>query len=162
NPRLDRSVARVLDRCLAHDPAQRPTARELADCLRRALTLRPLVARTVKAHPTAQTGVVAVALYALLLTLFGMAQADPANVRRFQVGEQAYRAGRYTEAVAHFDRVLELEGPSARVLFARGRAHYRRGELDRAINDLEDAARLGKDGKAYAALATCFLLPGPR
>jgi tetratricopeptide (TPR) repeat protein len=162
NPGLDRAVARVLDRCLAHDPARRPSARELAEALRRALTPPSRAVRAVRAHPRALTGVAAAALTALGLTLFGLAQAGPAHVRSLQAGQQAYRAGGYAEAAGHFSRVLELEGPSARVLYARGRAHYRLGKYDRAIIDLLDARERGKDGKTYAALATCYLPDGQR
>ncbi len=156
NAQLDRAVAQLLDRCLSLDPNQRPTAHELAEAFRRAQSVPRRAVRSMRAHARTLLGVAAVTLFALLYTLLAPLFAAP-----LEAGEQAYREGHYQDAVKHFSEVLKQEGASARVLFARGRAYVRLGELDDALRDFKAADELGKDGKVKAALGTLYLAPGP-
>jgi tetratricopeptide (TPR) repeat protein len=83
----------------------------------------------------------------------------PPAAEHWQVGLAELREGRNREAAWHFTRVLNAEGPSARVLFARGVARYRMKEFAQALEDLTEADRMGRDGKVKAALGICLVQP---
>jgi len=50
--------------------------------------------------------------------------------------------GRYEDAIANFDRVLELHPNNARALGDRGCAYMKLGEWEKALADLEKAVEL--------------------
>jgi serine/threonine protein kinase/Flp pilus assembly protein TadD len=156
---VDGAVARLLDRCLSADTEQRPSARELAEALSRALTLPRRVARSARRNRWPLAGAAALVLCGALFGLFGPARSSPARVDHWGLGTAALREGRHGEAVQHFTSVLNSEGASARVLFARGVARYRMKDFAQALEDLTEADSMGKDGKIKAALGICHVQP---
>jgi serine/threonine protein kinase len=159
NAEVGQGLGRQLDRCLSPDPDERPTAAVLAEALRRAFTFPHRAARAVRLHRRALVGVAALILGAVLFGLLRPSRTLPAHALHFQAGEVAARQGRHAEAVEHFTSTLKSEGPSARVLFARGLALYRMQEMERALADWRKADGLSKDGKVKAALAACCVWP---
>jgi tetratricopeptide (TPR) repeat protein len=59
-----------------------------------------------------------------------------------QQGYQALRQRRYQDAVAAFDRVVEIRPAGAKLLINRGQAWAMLRDVDRALADFEQAARL--------------------
>lgn len=78
----------------------------------------------------------------LLLTasvLRGFAAAPDAV---FESANRAFGAGKYTEAIAEYEKITRENGYSVPVLFNLGNAYYRAGHLGEAILNYERALRL--------------------
>src|SRR5205823_5386937 len=93
NAEIDRPLAALIERCLAHNANERPSAAELAAELRRGLTLRRRMRRWL-----ARRARVAAVTLALLLTLAvsvtaTLALRPPFSVRQLQHGQTLYRQG---------------------------------------------------------------------
>jgi serine/threonine protein kinase len=138
NPRLDPAVARLLDRCLAEDPARRPSARELADALRDALSLPRRLVAWLRGRRKALFGAAAVALFALLVPLFAPLPGRSRPAERAALPAPAS------------PRQLAADQ------FARGRDLFRLGKMDEARSAFFEADRLAPDGKVKAALAASY------
>lgn len=156
NPRVDYKLARLVERCLAYEPADRPQSpSELATGLRRALSWRRRTARWGARHRRRVAAVVGVLAVMAGLTVYAFAQRPPYSVREFQAGLATYRQGDYQGAVERFNRSLAAAPGSADVLFARGRAHQQFGALDLALADYHAAARIADEGTTHACIGYC-------
>lgn len=74
-----------------------------------------------------------------------MADAAPAAADAKEIakkGEDAYNKGEYEEAVNHFKRAIEVNGPTATLLYDLGNAYYKSGNEGEARLCLERAKRL--------------------
>jgi tetratricopeptide (TPR) repeat protein len=163
NPRVDPAVARVVDRCLLFDPERRlASARVLADTLRGRLSLGQRLKRRLTG-PRVRLCAAAVLLAAGICTVHHFVTAEPRNALHLRQAREAYARHEFARAAEEFSRVLDLEGDSAAVRFARGRALLGLGKMLAAHEDFRRADELagGKDGKVKAALAySCTALPG--
>ncbi|MFO7654487.1 MAG: tetratricopeptide repeat protein [Candidatus Krumholzibacteriia bacterium] len=65
-------------------------------------------------------------------------------------------AGRHEEAIASFDRLMELEGESYRALFSQGRACFHLGRYDDALARYEKALEHQETANAYNAMGLVF------
>jgi serine/threonine protein kinase len=115
-PGLDRGAARLIERCLAPDPAARPaSAAELAAGLRgasrRGGRWRWLVAAT----------------FAVLVAGAGWLRLADPGAGDYALGRQAFQAGSYDQADQHFSRALAADAGDLRCRFARGCARLRQG-----------------------------------
>ena len=63
----------------------------------------------------------------------------------FNKGSDAYRNGEYDEAISFYLRSIELD-PAAAAYYNLGNAYYDQGNLTKAIQSFEKAARLGHKG----------------
>ena len=77
----------------------------------------------------------------ILAPLTGWCQLDQA-VRHFERGNEQYREGNYTEALASYREALNSRYESAALYFNMGNAYYRLDELGQAIRYYERARRL--------------------
>src|SRR5262249_20191095 len=145
NPRVGRSVARLLERCLAFEPEHRPrSAAEAAAVLRQYLARSRRLRRWVARHALALVAAVALLLVAGLgfaLRLPSLAATD-----WLERGLECYRHGDYERAVEHFSRGLEADPGSSSALFARGRAYQLQGLWVQALESYRLADRLAPDG----------------
>jgi serine/threonine protein kinase/Flp pilus assembly protein TadD len=131
-PGLDRAAARLIERCLAFDPARRPAdATELAEGLQAAFRPARRLRRWAIHRRWWLAGaacLVAVAAPAATYWAPGVADrpASPGEVvedvprRAYAAGVRAFRAGKYDEAGRHFSRALETDAQDLRSRFARG------------------------------------------
>jgi tetratricopeptide (TPR) repeat protein len=161
NPDVDQRLARLVERCLAWGPQDRPaSAAALAADLRSCLSPLGRARRWVGRHRRA---VLAAALAGLLVLLTGAylwSLRDPYAVRRLNRGLDDYRQGEYARAVECFTDALQADPRLARALFARGRAYQRLGAADKgnfglALGDFQRADELTPSGKIKACLGYC-------
>lgn len=145
NPHVDRQLARLIERCLAFAPEQRPqSAAELAAALRQSLSRRRRGWRWAARHRRLLAGVLVLALGAGAGAGYQSTRPDPQLRLRWEAGLAAHDRERYGDAAAHFDWLLRATPGEPRLLFARGRA--RLGEAmrlwargDNAWNRFRDA-----------------------
>jgi tetratricopeptide (TPR) repeat protein len=157
NPQVDRPLARLIQRCLAFAPQERPqSARELATALRAGLSRRRRAARWLGRHRRLATIVVLLGTILAVLGGYALAVRDPYAVRAQRAGIACYREGRYSEALAHLNGALAENPGSAEALFARGRTFQRLGDFTLAFKDYEAAAGLAQDGPTWAGTGYCL------
>ncbi len=153
NRDLDPWQARIIQRCLAFDPAQRfQSAAELGAALRRSLSRPRRSYRWVMRHGLSLAVAAAVTLTVGAALGIGMKQRQPYPVRELQAGIEADRRGDYQEAVKHCNLALDADPHWSEALFLRGRAHQRQGAFDNAVNDYMQAAQFSNDGRILAAI----------
>lgn len=78
-----------------------------------------------------------------LLFLPSMSQANGDEAQRhFDAGEGLFKKRLYEQAIAEYDKVIELGVRSARIYVNRGEAYRRNGQIDRAILDYNKALEI--------------------
>jgi tetratricopeptide (TPR) repeat protein len=179
NPEVDAGLSRLVEGCLAYDPAGRPqSAAELAAGLRRCLAPPRRLRRWSLRHPriaVAAALVLGLGLFAALGALgasrpgrqgvAGVAQPwllSPA-ARAYNRGQEAYRRGDFAQAADDFTQALEAD-PKMRTaaLFARGRAYQQRGDqedfkyFNLALADFVLVEQLAPEGKVNACMGYCY------
>ncbi|MCB1095779.1 MAG: tetratricopeptide repeat protein [Verrucomicrobiae bacterium] len=87
---------------------------------------------------------------ALLLAslLIAATAAQGANVSAYALvekGNAAYQAGRYDEALKHYNEASVANPESAELYFNRGTVHYQKGDYEAASKAFADAAVRGKE-----------------
>lgn len=158
NPKIDPVLARLVQRCLAFEPSDRPrSAAELAANLRRTLSWPNRVRHWLKCHPRATATALATVLAVSLSAGWVVAHMDPYSVRALKRGHAEFRHGNYSQAALHFTRSLERDR-NAETLLARGRAHLKLSDLESALADFKAAHEMAADGRIKAALAYCLSL----
>jgi tetratricopeptide (TPR) repeat protein len=142
NPQVDHSVAQVIERCLAFEPAGRPSAAEVRDAFRRRLkrkrrlrAVRLLLGAAVIVLVTGATGSYFFRTGPLL-----------------EQGLTAYRQGRDDQAIRFLNRALNADPENLEALWTRGRIWKRRGEFDLAFGDFLMADRV----RASPLIKTCI------
>ncbi len=131
--------------------------------------LRPRISfvTRVRALATHRPRTVAALLVSGLLAVPALALALSGGLlgTELERGREAYRQGRYEQAVVHFDRALATDPNDAQGWFARGLAYQKLGQSDRrnyahAAADFEGAWRLDPQGKSKACLGYCLQARG--
>jgi serine/threonine protein kinase/Tfp pilus assembly protein PilF len=186
--RLDASVTRLLESCLAFAPADRPqSANELASLLRRALSPAQRARRAAREHlRVVCAGGVALLVVAIAVAgSLGWTYREPYSQRQWQQGALAYRQGDYVQALQALDRALGADPAARPALVMRGRTHiqlallcserardaadseekvrlhFEKGQhLASAARDLGRANELESSGPTIALLGYCFNLQG--
>jgi hypothetical protein len=130
NPRVPRSLARVVEWCLAADPRQRPTAEQLRHALDHHL------GRWVRRFRWLLGGVVLAS--GLVAWQYWPGPASPGG------GPQP------TEPAA-----IAPTPSTPKDLFERGRERLKAGDVASAAKDIDDAHRMRPDGPSTALLAYC-------
>jgi eukaryotic-like serine/threonine-protein kinase len=161
NPQVDRPLARIIERCLALSPRDRPpSAGELASTLRQNLSWRRRLCRWAGRHRRLATGAALALALVAALVVYAWATRDPYSVRQQRLGSASYRQGRYREAIEHLSRALEDDPGSAALHFARGRAFQRLGDFNLAIADYYASPKRDADGPTLASEGYCYCLQG--
>jgi serine/threonine protein kinase/Tfp pilus assembly protein PilF len=151
NPRVDRELARIIERCLANDPAARfSSAEELAEALRR---------RSARQRRNGRLRNILIAscmAIALIVAGGGLAAREAAERGRLsREAAVAYKDGQYQQAVQTLNRLLKADPINARAFYGRGRAHQRLGNMAAALADFQKADNLAPDGQTKACIAFC-------
>jgi tetratricopeptide (TPR) repeat protein len=156
NPRVNRRISRLLDRCLSFRPEDRPqSAAELVDGLRKCLSRPQRLRRWAYLHARLLVASTLVSLLAASLGGYWLVPKEPYSVRQFHKGMDLFHLGRYSEAIACFNQVDLLDPKNANVQFARGRTFQRLGQFDAAGAAYLAADELRPEGKAKALQAYC-------
>ncbi len=162
NPAVDRSLARLVESCLAHDPRDRPqSAADLATALRACLSPPRRAWRWAGRHSWAVLTSALVLLTTLATAGLLWSARSPYAVRELNRGLDAYRQGEDGRAVEHFTEALRADPYLTRAVFARGRAYQRLGEANGdnfglALADYQRADRLAPDGRTRACMGYCL------
>jgi tetratricopeptide (TPR) repeat protein len=150
NPKVSRAVAQLIERCLAFDPAKRPDAATLAAGLRRHFARPRWSARR-------RAALLAASLLVVVATAGVLAVSSPSPERDFRRGQEALRAGDWSEADRYFDRVLQADPSRADAWFAAGRGRLAQGEISSALRFFEEAdRRRHRDGPTKDCLVYCL------
>jgi serine/threonine protein kinase len=171
NPRVNKPLARLIERCLAAKPADRPqSAAELSAALRRTRPLRSRARRWIAGHGRFLAAASILVLAAGAAGAFGAynlsakKSGDPHELAK--QGRESYRLGRYDLAVEAFDAALETDKDNPDLFFARGRAYQQMNDVDAALRSYEAADKRYLDagdptkrhGAICAARAYCLNL----
>src|SRR5262249_23777999 len=99
NPEVDSQLASVVERCLGHDPEERPqSAREVAASLRRCLSRRGRLRRWAAVRRKTVIGAALVSLAACVALVHALMTRAPYSEREFQRGLDAYARADYESA----------------------------------------------------------------
>ena len=162
NQDVDRSLAHLIERCLAFHPHQRPTnAEELANALRAGRSTGRRVRRWTRRHYVMTLGAAASIVAGSMAIGYHWATRAPYDVRTFNRAGEAFEGGDYLAAEAHLDRVIAAGGSNdllADALFWRARARLKLGRNLEAIKDLKLAVSLRPDGRTHACLGYAYAL----
>jgi Flp pilus assembly protein TadD len=158
---MDSALSGLIQRCLAMDAKDRPTAAEVASTLRKSLRPTPRTKRWLARHPAKAVAAVTLLLAVGLGSIGLAAMRQPYGERQLDSGMRMYREGQYAQAVQHFSEVLRADPGNADALFARGRAYQQLGASDGekytlAMNDYMEADKRNPDGRSKAALGCCL------
>lgn len=153
HPEIDPSLARLIDQCLAADPAQRPTS--AAAALNR---LRSPTSRLLRAARSPVVALLGAALVhvAVLAAVFPLPGQGPSDLER---GHRAFERGQYEQALKHYERAVEADDEDADACRARGLTHLKLARRDQshfgeAAADLTHADILRSKAQPEADLST--------
>jgi Tfp pilus assembly protein PilF len=160
NPEVPHRMARLVERCLAFNPDDRPqTASAVRAEMRHCYSARKRAMQFMASRP----GRVAVTAAAIGLfsaaTWMATAQATPSTVQRNYRAEglAAMAEGRYAEAIPPLMSASQSVPDDGEVWLALGRAHIAQGEWRTAREDLQRATSLRPEhGPAQATLGWCL------
>jgi eukaryotic-like serine/threonine-protein kinase len=152
---IDASLARLIERCLAFDPAQRPTARQLAKMLHGQLQPHRRLARAVARRPRRAAAALVLSL-ALVSGAVAYGVTRPsADERAYQDGVTAYLEGRYEKAEEHLNRAVVMKPNEVRYRYARARTWQQLGDVKREYAGMAaaeyDAAEAIQSDSRHAA-----------
>ena len=157
NPQVEKRMARLIESCLAFEPAQRPqTARQLAAALRRELAPSKRGWRWVVRHRWLVLSALAVWAAMLLAGAAYLALRPPYDVREYQRGLAYYQAGKYPLALDSLNNALRVKPNSSATRLARAQTHQRLGDFHLAFEDYQAADRLAPNPITKACKAYCL------
>lgn len=101
-------------------------------------------------------------LFCLILLPFFSASADVKSAQViFEKGNKSYEEGNFTEAVRHYDEILNLGVKNFKVFYNLGNAYFRQNHLGKAIVNYRRALLLeprDEDAQANLSFAKLFTL----
>lgn len=154
NPQITSRLAGVIERCLAPNAKDRfGSAAELASALRRCRSVPERVRGWAGRKRKLLAGAFAALAAGVVLLSTVLVLREPPSRRHYRDGVQAYRAGQYIQAVESFNKALADSDNAAAVLFGRGWAHLRNGQVQWALGDFEKADKLAGNGRTKASIA---------
>jgi len=160
NGNIDPSLARLVDRCLAFDAADRPqTARELASELRRCLVQSRRVKRWVRSHRWLVTAAAAAMIFVLGAAAHRVVNAPTPAEYAFDQGKAAYQHGDYAGANQRFTESLDYGGKWWQTWYLRGLARQHLRDYGAALDDYQAAMQLHPTPIIKARIADCFCRP---
>ncbi len=81
---------------------------------------------------------------------------NPDVDRRMEAGGEAMNAGRYDEALRHFNRVIEIDPSFAEGWNRRATLHYLMGQFDASVRDIQET--LVREPRHFGALSGLGLI----
>jgi serine/threonine protein kinase len=163
NPMVDPGGARIIERCLAFDPKDRPrNAQELAAALGRQLSPSGKARRWVSLNASFLLIATILGMAGIAGGIYGLIPKEPYGVRQLHLGWNSYHHGRFEEAIQYLDRSIEADPTMTEAVLARARSFQGLGRLESAIVDFQRADELtgGRDGRVKAGLGYCLNLGG--
>jgi len=166
NPDVDRTLAQLIEDCLAFDVGARPiSAALLAAEFHQYLALPARLRRVVARRPK-QTAVLAAILFlAVGAAAAAVATQDSPDARAYKEGRTAYLTGDFARAEKRFDQALRdstTDKARRKYLLARGAAVLRQGEADddsskisHAQADFVEVNKQQTDGPTLARIGYC-------
>jgi tetratricopeptide (TPR) repeat protein len=149
----------LLERCLAWEQGDRPSAAELAAALKQQFAPAARLRRWAVRRPLAAASVACVLVLAAGAAGWSAANRDPAVTRAYTRGVAAYQAGHFAEADRHFDAALGSDPDHVASWYARGRARLAQGNVSLALTCFEEAnRRRPNDPRTLACLAYGYAL----
>lgn len=156
NRQVDSRIRRLLDKCLAFRPEERPqTASELARALRRSLSRRQRFQRWAKLNARLLVECCALGVGLTALGTYWVIPKGPYSIRQFNKGMELYRAGKYEEASEYFNRAIHQDARFADAQFALGRTYQRSNQFAPAAEAFLAADKLRPDGRTQACESYC-------
>jgi len=158
NPDVPVRLARLVEKCLSFDPADRPqTAADVAVELKQCYSAHKRALQFLGTRPgRALVTTAAIGLFSAA-TWMATAEARSAPVDHRRSGLTALSDGRYIDAVASLGKATQLAPDDGDVWLNLGRAKLAQGELYSARPDLERAAALRPEhGPTQATLGWCL------
>jgi len=157
NVDVDPSLARLVERCLEYDPADRPqSARELATEFRRHLAAGRRAKRWVRTHPWLATAAAVVMIVALGVATHRVVNAPTPAEYAFDQGIDAYRHADYATANQRLTESLDYGGKKWQTWYLRGLARQHLGDHGSALDDYRGAEQLHPTRAVYARMGDCF------
>lgn len=159
--KLDRALARLVERCLAFRPEERPSAGEVEQELRRQLAVPRRWLRALARAPRRTAAAALLLSTALAVGGYQAAVQPPRAELEHHRGLAAFQAGDFRQAIQHFNQVLQQDSPTAEQYFARAQAYQRLGDrnrefLARAFEDYEHAHEIAPRGAYSAGMGYCM------
>lgn len=152
---VDRSVARMIGRCLAYNPRARPSAAELARFLRGSLSSWRRLRRWVARHRWPVLGATTlVSTVTLVVTMLALPQGTFSE-RTYARGLAAYDQGRWSEAARLFEQSLAADEHFTAAILGRAHAHQRMKQFDLAMSDYLKVEASQCDGSVLACMGYC-------
>jgi tetratricopeptide (TPR) repeat protein len=157
NPDVRPRLARVVERCLSFDPADRPpTASAVADELRRCYSVKKQALQFLGTRPGRMAVTAATVGLVSAATWMASAQGRPAPVDYRALGMTAMADGKYASAIPTLITATEQNPNDGEAWLNLGRARIAQREWKAARPALEKAAQLRPDhGPTQATLAWC-------
>ena len=170
NQAVDPRLARLVERCIAFDPAARPaSAAAVVAELRRHQSTPARIRRWAGRRPWAVAAMAGLLLLAIGGAAYEVAVQETADARAYRRGREYFQAGDYTHAAEWFNQAVEdsAENPKPRKYYlARAAAALRLGEaaddnrmaknlFTDASRDLSEANTQHADGPTAALVGYC-------
>ena len=161
NSQVDPPLARLVESCLALDPAERPQSAEiLAAALLRSISIAQRARRWMWQQRWLVRSVAALFLVASLGFGYHLATRDSYAVRQLNRGVRYYRQSEYDKAERYLTLAIEPPEGSAEAFFWRARARQEAGRTVLALEDYEEAAKQCPIPEIKACQAYCWALEG--
>jgi serine/threonine protein kinase/Tfp pilus assembly protein PilF len=158
NPQVDKKLARIIERCMAYNPNDRPQSPALlAAALRQCLSPFRRLRRWVALHPRMVAAMVLVTLTASAAGGGTLALMPPYSDRQCDRAREFIARGQYEKALPFLDNAIQArEDPQT--YFLRARVHQKLGDKDAALLDYEQADKLAPSGINKACISYCLTL----
>jgi len=151
NPDVPPALARLIESCLAFDPAARPeSAAAFAAALRRQLAPLPRTRQALRVHRRAALRLGIVALAGLAGAIAYWPQPDPFVLQMVNEGWAANHRGEYDQAIQAFSRALESRPDDPAALFGRAWSLVHSGDYTAASYDLLACRKTSSDPRILA------------
>jgi len=159
NPHVNARLARLVERCLAPNPDDRPaTAARLAADLRRANPPQARAGRWMGMHKALATAAAACLLFGVLAVSAGVASREPEYVRKYNAGVAAAAEGDFEQAVQLFKEATDRNPEYYDAWMARGKAHLKLDRWNSAVNDFDAAINVRpQEANAHAAKGYAYI-----
>ena len=161
NHRVGARLARLTERCIAFDAAQRPqTAEEIVGELRSLLTFTGRTQRWIQTHRRSSMSGLLLSLAISIGVICYFTMRDPYAVRHLRYGREAFAQGQHNQAITYFSQSLDSDPNCVDALFGRGRAYLHSEEYEKARMDFLTVAEQVTDGRVEAGRAYCLTCLG--